>query len=54
MINLKELAFRGSILMHFILDVYKTSVKKKKKKKKRQEEKVEKCSILQKKQNLYP
>ena len=32
MINLKELAFRGSILMHFILDVYKTSVKKKKKK----------------------
>ena len=33
MINLKELAFRGSILMHFILDVYKTSVKKKKKKK---------------------
>ena len=35
MINLKELAFRGSILMHFILDVYKTSVKKKKKKKAR-------------------
>ena len=52
MINLKELAFRGSILMHFILDVLKTSVIIKKKK--RQEKKVEKCSILQKKQNLYP
>lgn len=32
MINLKELAFRGSILMHFILDVLKTSVIIKKKK----------------------
>ena len=39
MINLKELAFCGSILMHCVLHVYKTSVIKKKKKK-RQEKKV--------------
>ena len=32
MINLKELAFCGSILMHCVLYVYKTSVIKKKKK----------------------